>query len=45
MTPNPHYPKRPSEETLGALVRIVGESHAIRDPSAMTPYLVEWRDN
>jgi len=36
--------KRPSDATLDALVRIVGEDHAIRDPGAMTPYLVEWRD-
>ena len=36
--------KRPSEETLDALSRIVGEDHAIRDPAAMAPYLVEWRD-
>ena len=36
--------KRPSDETLDALSRIVGEDHAIRDPAAMAPYLVEWRD-
>jgi FAD/FMN-containing dehydrogenase len=36
--------KRPSDATLDALARIVGEDHAIRDPEAMTPYLVEWRD-
>jgi FAD/FMN-containing dehydrogenase len=36
--------KRPSETTLDALVRIVGEDHAIRDAAAMAPYLVEWRD-
>jgi FAD/FMN-containing dehydrogenase len=36
--------KRPSETTLDALVRIVGEGHAIRDAAAMAPYLVEWRD-
>ncbi|MGE5260841.1 MAG: FAD-binding oxidoreductase [Actinomycetota bacterium] len=36
--------KRPSQETLDAFVRIVGEEHAIRDEGAMTPYLVEWRD-
>jgi FAD/FMN-containing dehydrogenase len=39
-----HHIERPSEETLDALSRIVGESHAIRDPAAMAPYLVEWRD-
>ena len=44
MTRDQHHPKRPSEETLDALVRIVGEDHAIRDPAAMAPYLVEWRD-
>ena len=37
-------PKRPSEATLDAMVRIVGEDHAIREPAAMAPYLVEWRD-
>jgi FAD/FMN-containing dehydrogenase len=36
--------KRPGEETIDALVRIVGEEHAIRDEAAMAPYLVEWRD-
>jgi FAD/FMN-containing dehydrogenase len=44
MTRERHPGKRPSEETLDALVRIVGESHAIRDAAAMAPYLVEWRD-
>jgi FAD/FMN-containing dehydrogenase len=34
----------PSEATLDALVRIIGESHAIRDAEAMAPYLIEWRD-
>jgi len=34
----------PSPETLDALVRIVGEEHAIRDPREMERYLVEWRD-
>jgi FAD/FMN-containing dehydrogenase len=34
----------PSPETIEAFVRIVGEAHAIRDPDAMAPYLVEWRD-
>jgi FAD/FMN-containing dehydrogenase len=37
-------PIAPTRETLDALVRIVGEEHAIRDESAMTPYLIEWRD-
>jgi FAD/FMN-containing dehydrogenase len=36
--------RRPSQDTLDALTRIVGEGHAISDPDAMTPYLVEWRD-
>jgi len=35
---------RPGQDTLDALVRIVGEAQAIRDAHAMTPYLVEWRD-
>jgi len=40
-----HEPSiRPSQATLDALVRIVGEAHAIRDAEAMAPYLVEWRD-
>ena len=43
MTPPPE-PKPPSQDTIDALVRIVGEEHAIRDAEAMTPYLVEWRD-
>jgi FAD/FMN-containing dehydrogenase len=34
----------PSPDTLDALVRIVGEEHAIRDPKEMERYLVEWRD-
>ena len=34
----------PSRETIEALVRIVGEDHAIRDPDEMAPYLEEWRD-
>ena len=43
MTPKPsHQP--PSQETIDAFVRIVGEEHAIRDEDAMAPYLVEWRD-
>jgi FAD/FMN-containing dehydrogenase len=37
-------PERPSQDTLDALVRIVGEAHAIRDADSMSPYLVEWRD-
>jgi len=36
--------KTPSPETLDALVRVVGEEHAIRDPREMERYLVEWRD-
>ena len=44
MTPDQEPCRRPSDETLDALVRIVGEDHAVRDPEAMTPYLVEWRD-
>jgi len=36
--------QKPSQDTIDALVRIVGEEHAIRDEAAMTPYLVEWRD-
>ena len=43
MTP-PDLPPMPSQDTLDALVRIVGEQHAIRDADGMTPYLVEWRD-
>ena len=34
----------PSPATLDALVHIVGESHALRTPSDMAPYLTEWRD-
>ena len=44
MTHEGDHTQRPSEETLDALSRIVGEHHAIRDPAAMAPYLVEWRD-
>jgi FAD/FMN-containing dehydrogenase len=40
----PPEPKPPSQDTIDALVRIVGEEHAIRDEEAMAPYLVEWRD-
>jgi len=43
MTCEPSH-KPPSPETVDALVRIVGEDHAIRDADAMAPYLVEWRD-
>ncbi|MGV1014232.1 MAG: FAD-binding oxidoreductase, partial [Methyloceanibacter sp.] len=43
MTRKPAH-KPPSPDTLAALVRIVGEDHAIRDPDAMAPYLTEWRD-
>ena len=43
MTREPSH-KPPSQETVDALVRIVGEDHAIRDADAMAPYLVEWRD-
>jgi FAD/FMN-containing dehydrogenase len=40
----PQEQKPPSQDTIDALARIVGEEHAIRDEEAMTPYLVEWRD-
>ena len=43
MTPEQKH-KPPSQDTIDALVRIVGEEHAIREEEAMTPYLVEWRD-
>ncbi|MEZ5827181.1 MAG: FAD-binding oxidoreductase [Hyphomicrobiales bacterium] len=36
--------RKPSPETLDALVHIVGESHAIRDEADMARYLSEWRD-
>jgi FAD/FMN-containing dehydrogenase len=36
--------KKPSPGTLDELARIVGEKHALRDESAMAPYLTEWRD-
>jgi len=36
--------KRPSPETIDALVHIVGEAHAIRDEADMARYLTEWRD-
>jgi FAD/FMN-containing dehydrogenase len=44
MTRDPKSFERPSEATLDALARIVGEAHAIRDAAAMRPYLIEWRD-
>ncbi|MGH6736382.1 MAG: FAD-binding oxidoreductase [Methyloceanibacter sp.] len=34
----------PSRDTIAALVRIVGEEHAITDEADMAPYLTEWRD-
>jgi len=34
----------PSADTLDALARIVGETHAVRDAADMAPYLTEWRD-
>jgi FAD/FMN-containing dehydrogenase len=37
-------PQPPSQETIDALVRIVGEDHAIRKAEDMGRYLVEWRD-
>src|SRR6478752_3733435 len=42
MTPKPSH-QSPSQETIDAFVRIVGEENAIRDEDAMAPYLVEWR--
>jgi len=36
--------KRPSPETIDALVHIVGESHVIREEADMARYLTEWRD-
>jgi FAD/FMN-containing dehydrogenase len=44
MTTERQTPPMPSRDTLDALVRIVGEEHAIRDADGMAPYLVEWRD-
>src|SRR5712691_4769914 len=44
MTTERQTPPMPSMDTLDALVRIVGEEHAIRDADGMAPYLVEWRD-
>jgi FAD/FMN-containing dehydrogenase len=43
MTLNRQF-SRPSEATLDAFARIVGEANAVRDPAEMAPYLVEWRD-
>jgi FAD/FMN-containing dehydrogenase len=43
MAPDPRQ-NVPTQETLDAFVRIVGEQHAIRDAEGMAPYLVEWRD-
>ena len=43
MTFEPRHNK-PSQATIEAFTRIVGEQHAIRDEAAMAPYLVEWRD-
>jgi len=43
MTREPKH-EPPSQDTIDALVRIVGEAHAIREEEAMAPYLVEWRD-
>ena len=34
----------PSAEIIEALVRIVGDKHAVRDEADMAPYLTEWRD-
>src|SRR6476661_1876259 len=44
MTLESGEPKKPSQETLDALVRVVGEDYAIREPEGMAPFLVEWRD-
>jgi FAD/FMN-containing dehydrogenase len=44
MTRESGEPKQPSQETLDALVRVVGEDYAIREPERMAPFLVEWRD-
>ena len=44
MTLESGEPKKPSQETLDALVRVVGEDYAIRETEGMAPYLVEWRD-
>jgi FAD/FMN-containing dehydrogenase len=35
---------RPTAETIDALARIVGESHALRNEANMARYLTEWRD-
>ena len=34
----------PAPDTLDALARIVGKTHAICDEADMAPYLTEWRD-
>jgi FAD/FMN-containing dehydrogenase len=44
MTCESGEPRRPSQETLDALMRVVGQDYAIREPEGMAPYLVEWRD-
>ncbi len=33
-----------SQDTISRLIGVVGEHHAIIDPSQMVPYLKEWRD-
>ena len=43
MTFEPRH-KKPSQDTIEAFARIVGEQHAIRDEAGMAPYLIEWRD-
>jgi len=35
---------RPSAQTISRLVTVVGERHAITDPSEMTAYMTEWRE-
>lgn len=35
---------KPSAETLARLTAVVGEKHAIRDPSEMIAYMTEWRE-
>ncbi len=34
----------PDSTTLDRFARVVGEAHVLREPEAMAPYLVEWRD-
>ena len=36
--------RAPSEGDLDRFVQIVGEKNAIRDETAMSPFLSEWRD-